>query len=227
MQYFKIALRANEPFNHSVGGKFFLIDEIIGANVVDVVLVRNGTDLVVPNRRVLFKAITVFESLILKSPVDCICGFFVSFEDVNNGAQDEQNVSVPGGVRITNTAAEKIPVEVFGAVLTATNVGISNNDAAAVPVRNQALTVFAHRAAVAVGLAAGSLGAADATLRKLIFRNDHASAKIALGGAGVTLAGAPVVLLPGDIWKEEDAAGAEWFAISDTAGANVQIMGIK
>jgi hypothetical protein len=43
----------------------------------------------------------------------------------------------------------------------------------------------------------------------------------------VTLANAAIRLLPGDVWVEDDAPGAAWFAVSDTAATMVQIQGLK
>ena len=68
---------------------------------------------------------------------------------------------------------------------------------------------------------------ADATLRRLRVRNGHATARVAIGGAGVTMENAAVVIEPGDIWIEDDAAGAAWFVVSDTAATAVQLQGLK
>ena len=67
----------------------------------------------------------------------------------------------------------------------------------------------------------------DASLRKLRVRNRHATAILAIGGAGVTLANAAIQLQPGEVWLEDDAASAGWYAVSDTDGVKVQIQGLK
>jgi hypothetical protein len=50
---------------------------------------------------------------------------------------------------------------------------------------------------------------------------------VAIGGAAVTMANAAIILRPGDIWVEDDAPGAAWYAVADTAGADVRVMGVK
>lgn len=96
----------------------------------------------------------------------------------------------------------------------------------AVPVQNEKLTTFVHQAAVSVGVAATAL-VSDATLKRLYIRNGHATAVVYIGGAGVTTANGAIKLGPGDTWIEEDAAGAAWYAISDTAATNVLVQGMK
>jgi hypothetical protein len=41
------------------------------------------------------------------------------------------------------------------------------------------------------------------------------------------MANAALILEPGDTWAEDDAAGAAWYAVSDIAGADVRVMGVK
>lgn len=100
-------------------------------------------------------------------------------------------------------------------------------NAAAMPVQKQALSTITDFAVVTIGTGAAQALVADPTQRVLRIRNGHASAILYLGGAGLTIAKAAIVLYPGDIWTEEEGAGASWFAISDTAGCNVQIQGLK
>lgn len=156
---------------------------------------------------------------------------------------------VLGVVTVDNTNAEAIPVmqkpgEVFEVhvnnavpmAVSLTETKINNSDAQAVPVVPKAGAVFGVKdvqcgaivniAPVSAGLAAVAL-VADATLRRLRVRNGHATATIAIGGAGITLANAAIVLEPGDIWNETDAAGAAWFVVSDTAATPVQMQGLK
>lgn len=156
---------------------------------------------------------------------------------------------VLGVVTIDNSDAEAIPtrqkpgevfeVHVNNAVpmaVSLTETKINNSDAQAVPVVPKVGAVFSVKdvqcstivdiAPVSAGLAAVAL-VADATLRRLRVRNGHATAIIAIGGAGITLASAAIVLEPGDIWNETDAAGAAWFVVSDTAATPVQMQGLK
>ncbi|MEG2029680.1 MAG: hypothetical protein RR376_03420 [Janthinobacterium sp.] len=153
---------------------------------------------------------------------------------------------VLGVVTVDNTNAEAIPVlqkpgEVFevhvnnvdGQALpvvqkagTKFAVTADNTDAQAVPVRAQALAVILDATVVVAGIARVSL-ISDATLRKMRVRNSHATAILAIGGVGVTMANAAIQLQPGEVWLEDDAAAAGWYAVSDTDGVNVQIQGLK
>ncbi len=142
---------------------------------------------------------------------------------------------VLGVVTIDNTNDEAIPVlqkpgEVF-------SVNVSNSDAQALPVQQKAGGVFAvqvqalpsivHRPAAVIGTGAAQLLVSDATYKRLRVKNASAAARVAIGGAGVTLATAAIVLEPGDMWTEDDAAGAAWYAVSDVAAADVRVMGLK
>ena len=148
-------------------------------------------------------------------------------------------------IRINNTAAQPIPVNFAGTVAPVLGVvTVDNTNAEAIPVAQKPGETFAvsvaqvlnvkdvpclnivNIAPVSAGLAAVAL-VADATLRRLRVRNGHATATIAIGGAGITLASAAVVLLPGDVWNETDAAGAAWYVVSDTAATPVQMQGLK
>jgi hypothetical protein len=239
MQFYSVPLKANTDVILSAAGRVFLIDEIDGTASVDVTLLDGGgaSRHPMPGRKVLFKCVTEFSGMILRAATDCTVKFFVSFDDVQNGYADGGNVAVPGGVKVVNSNIEAIPVktpagEPLEVLFTGTVepvlglVTIDNTDAEAIPVRLPSLATIEHPAPVVVGLAAAAL-VADATLRKLIIKNGHASATVAIGGAGVTLANAAILLEPGDIWVETDAAGAAWYAISDTAATSVQVMGVK
>lgn len=77
---------------------------------------------------------------------------------------------------------------------------------------------------VTVGLAEGAvLAAANRAL--VLFQSDPGNAGIiALGPVGVTLANAPVILAPGDLWREEIAASAAWRGISTVAAQTLRVM---
>lgn len=173
------------------------------------------------------------------------------------GWADGAAVSVPDGVVIQNTGANRVPVDVGGAVIevTATNVGINNTDATAVPVVQKAGTVFTveqatdvdvvqkagtvfsveqatesgvrpylaatvtDRAQVAVTAAVGVLIAAGATRRGLRIKNAGAN-PVAIGGVTLAFATAAVVIQPGETWNENEAPGAAWYCICDTALAS-------
>ncbi|MYM39659.1 hypothetical protein [Duganella qianjiadongensis] len=110
-------------------------------------------------------------------------------------------------------------------LVTLTATAISN--AQAMAVQKQALNTITTFAAVTINTGAAQALVSDATQRCLRIRNTHATANLAIGGPTVTLANAAVVIPPGGVWIEEEAAGAAWYATSDTAGTNVTIQGLK
>ena len=101
-----------------------------------------------------------------------------------------------------------------------------NTNAQAIPVQKQALSNLTEIAPVTVGTAP-ALMFSDATQRILRIRNAHATATLYIGGPAVTTTQAAIVLKPGDLWIEEEAAGAAWWAVSDTANTPVNIQGVK
>jgi hypothetical protein len=151
----------------------------------------------------------------------------------------EVHVNNAAPIPVLQKPGEVFEVHVNNAVpmaVSLTETKINNSDAQAVPVTQKAGAVFSVKdvpcatitnfAPVTAGLAAVAL-VADATQRRLRIRNAHGSALVAIGGLGVTMASGAVVLAPGDIWTEDAAAGAAWYVVSDTAGAPVQVQGLK
>lgn len=97
----------------------------------------------------------------------------------------------------------------------------------ALPVKKQALATITNFTPVTINTGAAQALVSDATQQILRIRNGHATATLYIGATGVTTVNAAIVLAPGDLWIEEEAAGAAWYATSDTAGCNVQIQGLK
>lgn len=158
----------------------------------------------------------------------------VKFDDAATVIGNDDSQAIP--VRLQDGARMAVDIAGGNVQLTATSVGISNTDDLAIPIRQRAADVFAVRQVQQTKIidydptpvgTAGVLLVKDAALRGVRFRNPHATARIALGGAAVTMANAVILLEPGDIWNETDAPGAEWHAISDTAGASVLVQGLK
>jgi hypothetical protein len=100
-------------------------------------------------------------------------------------------------------------------------------NSAALPVQKQALATLTQFAPVTINAGAAQALVSDATQRSLRIRNASLGANLYIGGAGVTVANAAIVLAPGGLWIEEEAPGAAWFATSDAAGTSVAIMGVK
>lgn len=77
---------------------------------------------------------------------------------------------------------------------------------------------------VSVGVAAG-VALAAATRSKVIFQADAGNAgTIYLGPSGITSANGPIALQPGDMWVEEIAASAAWYAIATVAAQTLRIL---
>jgi len=142
-------------------------------------------------------------------PTATVTGFII----VGDGSFHDSaiNATIAGAVTVTNTV----------------NGQVTNNNAGAVPVQKQALSTITDEAIVTINNGAAQALISDATQRILRIRNGHATAMLYIGSSGVTAANAAIVLAPGDLWIEEEAAGAAWYATSDTAGCNVQIQGVK
>ena len=136
---------------------------------------------------------------------------------------------VLGVVTVDNTNAEAIPVtqksgEKFE--VNVANPSLPMTIAQTVNVKGVKSTAVLNLAPVNAGLVPVAL-VSDGAARALRIRNAHATAIIAIGGAGVTMGNGAVVLLPGDVWMEDDAPGAAWFVVSDTVAVPVQIQVIK
>lgn len=59
---------------------------------------------------------------------------------------------------------------------------------------------------------------------RLAFRVlNSGTTNIAIGGPGLTYAGAVIVLAAGEVWQEETAPGAAWVAIGDAAGGVLKV----
>jgi hypothetical protein len=219
MAYYKFTLKAGVAMPVNVAGRYILVDDLGVAQGVDIMPNYGGRDLPnMPDRKKAFKFAEPYDGLTLRAAVDCVVSLFLTTSDVSLGFSDGSQVAVSGGsLTIANDAAHRVPVDIAGGTVnvTAGNVTVNNN-----------LTTLTHAAPVAVGIAATPV-ISDATQKRLRFRNADPAAVIVLGGAGVTLASGVIVLNPGDIWNEVDAPGAAWFAISDTANASLQVMGVK
>ncbi|WP_314434615.1 hypothetical protein [Massilia timonae] len=231
MSLYTFRLKAGVPFQAPISGKLILVDSTGEAESIDIVPMRGGQeDRPFPGRQKAFKCWVDFDAIVLHSKVDCTVALFLSRTDVSLGFADGANVNVRGGVSIENDPANAIPVSLQEGVVnvTATNVGISNDNDKAVPVQKQRLATIVDREPVVLAAAnTAQQLIADPTLKLLRIRNGHPSATIAIGGADVSIANAAVQLLPGDVWIEDDAPGADWYAVSDVAGAIAQIQGVK
>lgn len=136
---------------------------------------------------------------------------------IGNGDEKALPVRVPAGQRLPVSIDSPIDIG---------DVRVNNTNAQAIPVQNQALGVIVDGVVVPIGNVRAPL-VSDATLKILRIRNGDLTGTLYLGGAGITALNAAVVLAPGDMWEEQSAAGATWFAVSDGPTISVKIQGIK
>ena len=230
MAYYRFQLQAGVALRANVPGRVILIDDLGGAPGLDVMPNYGGRDLPnMPDRKKAFKFMEPFDGVTLKAAVDCNVGLFLSASDVSLGFADGSQVSVSGQVAITNGAGQRVPVDLSGGVVnvTADNVGITNDDTKAVPVRTAVLSTIQNKPATVINTGAAQLLPGDPTWRRVHITNASDDAVVAIGSAGVAMDSAAILLRPGDSWMDEAAAGAAWYATSDVNGASVRVMGVK
>lgn len=233
MKTYSEYIAAGSPLTLAVGGSVLYVQRSEAGQVLDIEFFKGNASQSVQRVGKGFKAQPVggFDTIRIKASDSGTVDFIVTdgdlnvqFDDANTIIGNDDGQAVP----IRAKAGERIPVEIGGSTVqvTADNVGINNTTANPVPVKTVRQSQIIDYAPTNVGTASVLL-VSDAALQGLRFRNPHATARIALGGAAVTMANAAIVLEPGDIWNETDAPGAEWHAISDTAGASVLLQGLK
>lgn len=238
MSYQSIPLLAGVPHRLDIAGRLILIDSVSASDGVSIEILLAGSSktTTVPRRKAGFRLVQAYDGVILTSAVDATVGIFLSNDDVQLGVADGAAVSMPGGVNITNP--EPIPVLFDGTVTPVLGVvTVDNTSGEAIPIAQVAGATFTVQAeklanivdhgAVVINTGAAQLLISDATYKRLRVRNASAAARVAIGGAAVTLANAAIILEPGDMWTEDDAASAAWYAVSDIAGADVRVMGVK
>ena len=219
----------------------------------------------IPGRMPGFRMVEDFGGIILKSALDCEVGIFLAINDVQLGGTAGGAVLVPEGVNITNglansipvtltsssnttpipvslasirvsnTAAQPIPVNFAGTVAPVLGVvTIDNTNDEAIPVLQKPGAVFEVRqtrpttvinsAPVDVADAAGLLLVASASRRGARIRNVGPNT-VAIGASGIVFDDAAVLINPGETWNEDEAPGAAWYAIcqdGESARINIQ-----
>lgn len=234
MKSYNEFMRAGVPVKLTIGGRLLYIQRSSGGAVLDITFHSGvGTQTVSAVGKG-FKAGPVggFDTITFKAAQDSTVEFIVTDGDVN--AQFDDASTIIGNddgqaLPVRVPAGQRLPVDLAGGTVTVTadNVGINNTDANAVPTRRQALATFVHKNPVVINTGAAQALVSDATLRRVCIRNASASASVAIGGAAVTIANAAILLGPGDVWTDEESAGAAWYATSDQNGADVRVMGVK
>lgn len=119
---------------------------------------------------------------------------------------------------LTDAQLRAAPVPVSG------TVGLTPNTAAT-PwyVKDARSSTLTNVAPVVATNAATLLLAADNTRRCIMFRNMDAANPVALIAAAGTYANAAIVLLPGEMWRETDMAGAAWYGITSAGGLTATV----
>lgn len=254
MKSYRETIVAGQPLRLSIGGRVLYIQRSEGGPVLTVEFTRQGGESQKIERvgkgfkaapRDQFQGVTI--STTVTGQVDFVItdgDIDIKFDEdatiIGNDVSQPIPVIFDGTVApvfgdVTNSDANAIPIkQKVGAVFT---VHVDNLDAAAVPVqqkigtvfntKNEALTTIVDHAAAVINTGAAQLLISDATYRRLRIRNASLTQTVAIGGAAVTMASGAIILLPGDTWIEDDAAGVAWYATSDIAAADVRVMGLK
>ncbi|MFL6675882.1 MAG: hypothetical protein ACJ8LG_21645 [Massilia sp.] len=113
----------------------------------------------------------------------------------------------------------------INSVVSLTTGSVLNN--AALPMQKQAWSTITTFAPVVINTGAAQLLVSDNTQRALRIRNTHPTATIYLGDVNVTAANAALAIGPGQLFLEDEAAGAGWYATADVNGVTVAIQGLK
>lgn len=173
--------------------RLFLLDSTGAAASVDVEILRAGSQIfdapgVARGFRVFMQS--AFDGVRIKAAAGTVVSFFLATEDVQISTTNGAAVSVPGGVLVNNAGAgQKVPVEVFGAVFNATNIGIMSP------------AVLAGAADVSVNATTTTqIIAADAvnTEREVIIKNLLANAATMRIGGATAAASVGHELAPGE-----------------------------
>lgn len=240
MQTLTTKLLAGQRMPFKIAGSVFFIQAADqGQNLVVRFFTGNAQSGEVDQVGASFKAKppSPFDGIDLLAPVDTNVTFIIADGDidfqlpgigvtVNNAATNPVPVSIVGEpgqpFQVTNVPGQDLKVSVDGSVnvtgaaLTATNVGLTPAGTAINEVGNT--NVPAGAATHVLTAAAGR--------KRAIFLNAGAG-RIGLGGAaGLTFAAAAIVLQPGDAWKETDGPHLDWYAVSDN-GSSVNIQTVN
>lgn len=218
--FYEAKVIAGQPYVAPYSGQFFAISDTGAARSVSLRFVVNGSEQnLIKNMTAGFETQMAFDRVIFQSDVDTVISFFASSVPVRLGNRD--------GMQVKVQADNPLPVNFAGTV--APVVGqIGNTNANPIPTQRQTLTAIVDIPLVTLANAnTAYVISNDTTLLRLRIRNPNASAVLYIGGAGVTAANATIVLQPGETWLEDDAAPAKWYAVADTAGAQVALQGVK
>lgn len=214
MQY-RINLLAGIEQRQEFTGKTLLLLETGTANTVDmrVEVMGFGVENLRGMRRGARLRTPGFTGCTFTSAVDTTIEVVATEADIsiNNSDGAAVQATIVGTVPVSVTAQPIAVVPDRGAPGTPVYVsGITYSDAPA--------TAIVDNAAVVCGPVAAVLLAASATRKRARFCNLGAS-DVSIGTTGHTWAKRCIVLAPGDVWTEDDAANLAWVGITDAGGA--------
>lgn len=235
MKTYSEFLAVGQPMRLAVGGKVLYVQRSEAGQVLNIEFFRGAASQSVERVGKGFKAAPVngFDSIRITAAVAGTVDFVVTdgeidvkFDDAKTIIGNDDSEALP--IRLQAGARMAVDIAGGNVQLTATNVEINNTDAKPLPVRAVPLKTLMHAEPVAIQAGAAQGLSNDAGLKRLRFRNaSDNGAMVALGGEDVTMHNAVILLAPGDIWTEDEAAGAAWYATSDMNAASVAVMGVK
>lgn len=157
--FYQEQISAAAPLHINVSGRYFLLESTGAEESVAVTLLRNGSPIFgrIPaaKRGHKYGVESGFDGVRIEAGGNTTVQFFATFENVSISTTDGAQVEVPGGVMVTNTGADPVPVLHTGTVeLTADNVGVLSPDVL-LPLADVAIAAGAQGllvAAAAVGV---------------------------------------------------------------------------
>lgn len=232
MKSYRETILPGVGLSQRLGGRMFYIQRCSAGPVLTIDLYRGGDVQTVENVGKGFKAEPVggFDAFRIRTTAESVVDFVIADGNVQVQFDEETTVGNTDGQAIPIRTPVGEPLEVLFAGVVSPVLGVvtvDNSNAEAIPVQSQALAIIVDHVAAVINVGAAQLLVSDATYKRLRVKNAHATARVAIGGVAVTLANAAIILEPGDLWIENDAAGAAWYATSDTAAADVRVMGLK
>lgn len=218
------------PLQLNVSGRYFLLDATGVESVVTLSLLRGGSPVFGPvagaKRGLKIGMEGGFDGVRIEAAGETQVRFFATVENVSISTTDGASVSVPGGVEVTNTALNAVPVDVQGAVLSVSDVEINNTPANPVPVQEVVDPVIVAGGSYVVPAAGIAVSTAASAARSAIhFRNTSETVDCYLAAfAAAAKADCPVLLRAGECLLIDDrSASAAWKAFSDGADITLKV----
>lgn len=219
MQTYDERIAPGSALKITITGSIFYIKSCLAGEVLTVEFV-NGTaqGAKVQNVGKGFKAAPAsrFDGVRITSTVETQVEFIISDGEIDFAFNTDEIIignddSKALPVRVP--AGQRLPVSLDADI----NIGV-------VSVENN-LNTIVDAAPLAVGMSATTISN-DPALKKLRIKNVSNLAYISIGGAQVEM-GSPIVLEPGALYIEDDAAGAHLYAVATGPDAFLQIQGLK